>query len=140
MKEELAAFLDFLRRNAHRITGQRKEIARRVFALHEHFSAEELQFLLRAKNISRATVYRTLTLMVDAGLVKEHRFGKGGRLYEHVIGHPRHFHLICDNCGAIEEIDAPEAEKALKEAVDRMGYEILGMDVVIHGICGKCRK
>ncbi len=139
MKTELAAFLDFLRDGGHRITGPRIEVAKRVFALHEHFSAEELQFLLRARRISRATVYRTLTLMVEAGLVKEHAFGTRGKLYEHIIGHPRHFHLVCDNCGAIEEIDAPDAEAALRAAAERMGYEIVGMDVVIHGICGKCR-
>lgn len=140
MKTELAAFLDFLRGGGHRITGTRIEVAKRVFALHEHFSAEELQFLLRARGISRATVYRTLTLMVEAGLVKEHAFGTKGKLYEHIIGHPRHFHLVCDNCGAIEEIDAPDAERALRKAAEGMGYEILGIDVVVHGLCGKCRR
>ncbi|MEO0249713.1 MAG: Fur family transcriptional regulator [candidate division WOR-3 bacterium] len=128
MKTELAAFLDFLRDRGHRITGTRIEVAKRVFALHEHFSAEELQFLLRARKISRATVYRTLTLMVDAGLVKEHAFGTRGKLYEHIIGHPRHFHLVCDNCGAIEEIDAPDAERALRKAAELLSSDLQLLD------------
>lgn len=139
MKEELAAFLDFLGKKGHRITSTRIEVAKRVFALHEHFTAEELQFLLRAKNISRATVYRTLSLMVEAGLVKEHRFSQDRRLYEHIVGHPRHSHLICDSCGAIEEINCPGATEALSRAAKKMGYRVMNIDVVVHGICGKCR-
>jgi len=138
MKEELSAFLDFLRKRCHRITNTRIEVAKRVFSLHEHFTAEELQFLLRAKNISRATVYRTLTLMVEAGLVKEHAFGPRGKLYEHVIGHPRHFHLICDVCGAIEEIKCPGAAESLSRAAEGSGYRVVSMDVVVHGVCKKC--
>ncbi|MGB9590132.1 MAG: Fur family transcriptional regulator [candidate division WOR-3 bacterium] len=140
MKEELMVFLDFLRAKGHRITTARAEVAKRVFALHEHFTAEELQFLLRARRISRATVYRTLSLMVESGLVKEYRFGQSGRLYEHVIGHPRHFHLVCDQCGAIEEINCPSAAEALSGDARKSGYQVLGIDVVVHGICGKCRK
>jgi len=139
MKEELAAFLDFLREKSHRVTSTRIEVAKRVFALHEHFTAEGLQFLLRTKNISRATVYRTLSLMVEAGLVKEHAFGPRGKLYEHIIGHPRHFHLVCDNCGTIEEINCPGAAEALSEAAKKSGYQVVTMDVVVHGICRKCR-
>jgi Fur family ferric uptake transcriptional regulator len=139
MKEELSAFLDFLRENGHRITSTRREVAKRVFSLHEHFTADELQFLLRSKNISRATVYRTLTLMVEAGLVKEHAFGTRGKLYEHVIGHPGHFHLICDVCGAIEEIKCQEATEAILKAAEGSGYRILSTDVVVHGICSRCQ-
>ncbi len=140
MKEEITAFLAFLREKGHRITATRTEVAKRVFALHEHFSAEELQFLLRARKISRATVYRTLSLMVEAGLVKEHAFGTREKIYEHVIGHPRHFHLVCDNCGAIEEIKCPDAAGALTQAAREMGYMLVSIDVVVHGICKKCEE
>jgi len=140
MKTEIRIFQSYLRRQGHRVTKQRLDVARKVFSLHRHFTADELQYMLRKEGVSRATIYRTLSLMLEAGLVKEHNFGDRGKIYEHIIGHTSHFHLVCITCGRITEIERTEIEDALARAATSEGFQILEKDVVLFGFCSQCRQ
>ncbi len=139
MKREIRAFITYMKRKGMRITKQRIALAKKVFGLHRHFTADELYAFVRNTGVSRATVYRTLSLMVDAGLVKEHKFGSGAKLYEHIIGHSKHMHLVCVHCGKIVELPLKNLESALDNIAQQQGFEIIEKDVVIFGICQKCK-
>ena len=100
MKTEFDAFREFLGNKGMRFTPEREAILDEVFAEHEHFDVEELIMRLRQKGqrSSRASVYRTLALLVESGLVQEVFYEDGHNDYEHIYGHEHHCHLRCLGC------------------------------------------
>nr|MCU0825521.1 transcriptional repressor [Leptospira sp.] len=104
-KQEMKAFEDYLREKGLKITNQRLLVAQKIFSSHNHFTAEGLLDELKDNKdrISKATIYRILAIMVEAGLLEEHDFGKDYKYYEHIIGHQHHDHIICMQCGRIVE-------------------------------------
>ncbi len=122
-----------------RFTGQQKELLAHVFARHKHFDAKELIEDLKAakKNVSRATVYRTLTSLVDAGLLL--RIELGDRtLYDHGYGYPVHDHLVCEKCNSMEEFQSEELEALLEKIAAQNQFRPEGHTLVIRGVCAKC--
>src|SRR3954454_18373385 len=105
-------FQDFLASNALKLTSERESLVREIFATHYHFEADELLFKMKQKSvkISRATVYRTLELLVKSGLVRRVHLGEDHYHYEHVAGNSHHDHLICTACGSVIEFNDPELE------------------------------
>src|SRR6266850_1310804 len=102
-------FLDFLAHKNLRITSQRQAIVETVFDTEEHFTAEQLLEWSRRrdKSVSRATVYRTLPLLTESGLVREMDFGKDYRFYDpNYAEHPHHNHIICQDCEKIVEFES----------------------------------
>lgn len=98
----------FLQESRLRRTSQRDAIIEAAFSHSDHYSAEELLARARAiePSVSRATVYRTLPLLVSSGLLKELDLGKDQMLYDpNYIEHPRHSHLICTDCSRIVEFE-----------------------------------
>src|ERR1700760_321640 len=96
-----ARFLDFLATKNLRITSQRQAIVDTVFGTDRHFTAEQLLEWSRQKDrsVSRATVYRTLPLLTESGLVREMDFGKDYKFYDpNYAAHPHHNHIICQDC------------------------------------------
>ena len=90
----------------------------RIFLQQEgHLSADDLFDLVRreAPGIGRATVYRTLQWMVDAGIARKVDFGEGRSRYEPSYGHPRHFHLICNDCHRSSEFLSSDIESLIEE-------------------------
>ena len=107
-------FLDFLARKGLRLTGQRRAIIEAVCSTEKHFTAEELLGWAqrRDKSISRATVYRTLPLLTESGLVREMDFGGDHKFYDpNYAEHPRHSHIICQDCGKIVEFESQKIEQ-----------------------------
>jgi len=97
---------DILREHALKVTGQRLELLKLLAKTKEHLDAEQiyLQLLKRKQNISRATVYRSLETLVEEGLVEKLDFGGGRMRYESSQGGDEHHdHLICTECGRVEE-------------------------------------
>ena len=94
-----------------RFTGQQRDLVQHIFSRHSHFDADRLIDDLHAANlgISRATVYRTLTKLVDAGLLRRLEIGPR-TYYEHDYGYPQHEHLICEKCGKMIEFQHPAIE------------------------------
>src|SRR5689334_4440366 len=117
----LERFEEFLQAKGKRITQQRRIIVEQVASRHEHFDADQLLLDLSnnpdARKVSRPTVYRTLTEMVDAGLL--HKMILGGRaVYEHDYGYPQHDHLHCQDCNKLIEFSSEELIR-IRDAVAR---------------------
>src|SRR5512135_2522667 len=111
-------FLDFLAQRKLRLTGPRRAIIEAVFSTKRHFTAEELLAWAqrRDKSVSRATVYRTLPLLTESGLVQEMDFGKDQKYYDpNYAEHPHHNHIICLDCGKIIEFESREIEQLENE-------------------------
>src|SRR2546423_5009031 len=106
-------FQDFLVTNALKLTHEREALVREIFATHYHFEADQLLFKMKEKHlkISRATVYRTLELLVKSGLVRRVHLGEDHYHYEHVRADSHHDHLICTTCGAVIEFNDPDLER-----------------------------
>jgi Fur family ferric uptake transcriptional regulator len=92
--------LDRLRPEGSKRSSKRDMIVNVFLRQEGHFSADDLVDIIRREDhrISRATVYRTLQWMVEAGIARKVDFGEGRFRFEHSYRHPRHFHLICKTC------------------------------------------
>ncbi len=129
------------RSKPQRFTDQQRDLVRHVFARHNHFDADNLiDDLKRAGlKVSRATVYRTLTKLVDAGLLR--RLELGSRtFYEHDYGYPQHEHLVCEHCGRIIEFQSPVLEAAIRDACGARQFQSAGHTLIVRGTCLECNK
>lgn len=106
-----------------------------------HLSADDLVDLIRKedKRISRATVYRTLQWMVDAGIARKVDFGEGRFRFEHSYRQPRHFHLICKTCNHSSEFLSSDIETLVQEIASARGFDVAQSMVQIYGTCEDCR-
>lgn len=140
--EELEVVEDYMREHGLRWTNQRRLIAQAAFATHDHFSAEDLLEMCRKrdKKVSRATVYRTLGMLEDAGFVEGLDTGDGGRKFEHVLGHAHHDHMVCTHCGAIIEFLDEELERRQERAARKHGFVIESHSLQLFGACNACVK
>jgi Fur family transcriptional regulator, ferric uptake regulator len=136
-------FREFLatRPKPQRMTRPQKELIEFIFAQHEHFDANQLiRDVERAEiTISRPTVYRTLTKLVDAGLLR--RIEVGPRtMYEHDYGYPQHEHLVCERCNKMIEFQSESIQAALQEIAAQHHFQMSGHTLVVRGVCGDCNK
>lgn len=135
-------FEEFLQSRGKRITQQRIILVEEVFKRHEHFDAEDLiRHLDRIgeKRVSRPTVYRTLSELVDAGLLRGMVL-EGRTVYEHDYGYPQHDHLHCTKCNKLIEF-SNAAIAALRDEVARQhNFRVTGHRLIISGICEECRS
>lgn len=134
---------EYLRASSLKVTPQRRRIFDRVFATHEHFNAETLYSWLREEDgprVSRATVYRTLDLLTKGGFIASLDTGRGELVYEHVLGHQHHDHMVCMECGGIEEFHDERIEELQKDAADKRGFTILHHEHRLMGTCRSCSR
>jgi Fur family ferric uptake transcriptional regulator len=137
---EQPRLLDLLRRNGHRITPQRVMILEVVRNHGGHISAEEVyrELQLAHPYIYRSTVYRTLEMLSQEGVVTVTDLGKGTVHYEMHSGEPHH-HLVCQSCGKLEEFDH-ELLQSLQQALKRKYQFQARLDhMAIFGLCSKCQ-
>ena len=141
-EQEQSIVENHLRKSGFRWTTQRSLIVRQALATHDHFTAEQLLERCRKQDphVSRATVYRTLTVLEDSGFVEGLDTGDGGRKFEHVIGHQHHDHMVCIACGAIFEFHDDELERRQEVAAKRIGFRIARHSLRIHGTCRDCQR
>jgi Fur family ferric uptake transcriptional regulator len=130
----------------HRPAGGRRSNKRdfivSVFLRQEgHLSADDLVDLIRREDarISRATVYRTLQWMVDAGIARRVDFGEGRFRFEHSYRHPRHFHLICKTCNQSFEFLSSDIETLVEEVASTRNFVPRQSVLQIYGTCENCR-
>jgi len=134
-------FEGYLREKELKLTSQRRRVFERAFATHDHFTAETLYEWLREEEgaaVSRATVYRTLDLLEKGGFVESLDTGQGGLVYEHVLGHKHHDHMICAECGRIEEFHEERIEELQDEAARARGFLVTGHVHRLSGLCKGC--
>jgi Fur family ferric uptake transcriptional regulator len=134
-------FTEFLKNRGDRITQARRIVFNRVFERHDHFCADDLaaDLVSGPNHVSRGTVYRTLELMVKAGLVRKLRDSDVHAHYEHTFGHPEHEHMICDRCGTFIEFRSRAIPQEIHKICRTHGFEMLRHRTVIFGICAECR-
>ncbi|HWX22183.1 MAG TPA: Fur family transcriptional regulator [Candidatus Binatia bacterium] len=136
-------FLDFLAQKNLRVTAQRRAIIDTAFSTRRHFTAEELLEWSRRRDrsVSRATVYRTLPLLTESGLVREMDFGKDSKFYDpNYAEHPRHNHIICQDCEKIVEFESEKLDRLEKEISQRLGFSVKAQRLEIKANCEELKK
>lgn len=139
--EPTPAYLESLRPAGGKRSGKRDFIVNVFLRQEGHLSADDLVDLIRREDhkISRATVYRTLQWMVDAGIARKVDFGEGRFRFEHSYRHPRHFHLICKSCNRSSEFLSSDIEALLEEVAAARNFTARQSVLQIYGTCEACR-
>jgi Fur family ferric uptake transcriptional regulator len=136
-------FVAFIATKGLRMTSQRQAIIETVFSTEEHFTAEQLLDWSRArdKSVSRATVYRTLPLLTESGLVREMDFGKDYKFYDpNYAEHPNHSHIICEDCEKIVEFESPQISRIENEITHKLGFAVKTQRLQITASCEQLKK
>ena len=122
-------------------SSKREQIVNVFLRQEGHLSADDLVDLIRREDqrISRATVYRTLQWMVDAGIARKVDFGEGRFRFEHSYRQPRHFHLICKTCHRSFEFLSSDIEGLIEEVATARSFTASQSVVQIYGTCEECR-
>jgi Fur family ferric uptake transcriptional regulator len=139
--QSTSAYLESLRPAGSKRSSKRDLIVNVFLRQEGHLTADDLVDLIRKEDqrISRATVYRTLQWMVDAGIARKVDFGEGRFRFEHSYRHPRHFHLICKSCNRSFEFLSSDIEALLEEVAMARGFTPRQSVLQIHGTCEACR-
>ncbi len=142
MKEAEETFKKFLANQGLRYTRERRLILEEVMARHRHFEPYDLFTRIRAKGekVSPASVYRTLPLLIQSGIVVKNPCDQMSARHEHVMGHGHHDHLICLECGKIIEFQNDKIQKQLEQAARSHRFRMENHRLVISGLCQSCRK
>jgi len=137
---EEVRFEAFLRERKLKLTGERMAILAVVYRRASHFDAEALHAELRESgaDISRATVYRTLDLLVQCGLVRKHSLGATHANYE-AAQDEHHDHLVCIQCGKVLEFFRPDLEKLQESICSEQGFQAFHHSLQIFGLCSQCK-
>jgi Fur family ferric uptake transcriptional regulator len=121
-------------------TQQRESVARVLFESTRHLSADEVaeELRLRGEQIGKATVYRSLALLVELGLATEHDFDEGFRRYQMQIGAAQYDHMICTSCGNVTQFRHTELNRALEEVARDAGFSAITRQIKMFGTCRDC--
>ncbi len=140
MQDPFEPVEQYLASRGLRHTSARRKILDAVFGSREHFTAEGLLDRMRRKGerISRASVYRTLSMLEDGGFVESREFQRGQMMYESMLGQEHHDHLICTGCGQIIEFENEEIERLQEQSARRHQFRIEHHSLRIYGKCRKC--
>ena len=135
-------FQNFLGQRGLKLTKERIAVLKEVFSSHIHFEPENLYLRIKdsGSKASRASVYRTLNLLVESGLVEKVTRTEKSNVYEHTFGHTHHDHMICDGCGSIIEFYSEKLENLQKEICLGNGFDGRSHTLEIHGYCVECKK
>ena len=134
-------FREFLEIRGEKLTEPRRVLVRHIFKSRKHFDADELVRDLHdaSHHVSRSTVYRTLRLLVEAGLLRELRLTNRSA-FEHDYGSPTHDHLHCTSCNRIVEFRNDEVLKRRDSLSLAHGFRPSGHRFLISGICSACSR
>lgn len=136
-----AQFLSFLKQQGLKCTSGRKEVFQEALATEGHFEPDELAYRLRknGSRVSKATVYRTLPLLVKSGLIKEVIHGEKHHHYEHDHVENQHDHLICLRCGKIVEFGEESLREIEERICEKHKFRPEKIVVEIFGYCKNCQ-
>jgi Fur family ferric uptake transcriptional regulator len=133
----------YLAEKGLRKTPQRDAIIQAAFDTTDHYTAEELLLMARKvdSSVSRATVYRTLPLLVECGVLKEMDFGKDYKFYDpNYLEHPTHNHLICVDCHRIIEFEDQHIDLLENCITKRLGFSLASKNLRIEASCDELRQ
>lgn len=139
--EALARLKEKVKRSGQKLTKQRETICEVFFAQEGHRRAEEILSEARSVDpqVSLATVYRTLKLLLDYGFANAHNFQDDRTLFEPSFGVDHHDHLICTQCSVILEFVDQEIEDLQNKVAEANGFIVTNHKMELYGLCSKCQ-
>lgn len=140
-REVHSIFSAYLEQKGQRKTTERYAILEEIYSRTDHFEAEQLYTDLVAKgiNVSRATIYNTLELLVSCDLIKKHQFGKNQAQYEKSYGYKQHDHIICVDCKKVVEFCDPRIQQIRTMMGELLNFKITHHTLYCYGVCGTCQ-
>lgn len=126
-----------LSRRGYRLTSPRRQLLDVMAGLDDHFAAEAV--VAAAPHVGRATVFRTLRLLQDLGVVCQVVLDDGALAYR-LAPEEHHHHLLCVQCGAVEDFASPALEAVLAEVEASTGYRVQAHRLEVYGHCPRCRE
>lgn len=145
LKEATAIFEAYLASYNLKLTEERKKVLQEVLSTRAHLNADELHLKLQLEGsgISKATVYRTLELLTESGIIRKLKlFGDRHAYYEpsNFKAQGYHYHLVCEVCGRISEFANLQIEQRLKKVCHEFGFTPEDFNLIIYGRCQECDK
>ncbi len=137
---DAAEIIDRLTREGHRVTTPRQAIIKLVAPRSDHFSAQEVWDEVRGqfRGIGRATVFRTLDLLTELGVLNRIHTGDGCHRYT-VCETTHHHHLMCVECGTVSSLEAAGIESQIRRLASEAGFDLLTHHLELVGRCARCR-
>lgn len=138
----IEGFRQFIKKRGLKYTPEREEILREILSLKDHFDVDSLYLRLKGKNskVSKASIYRTIPLLVEGGYIQE-VYKKGGQsYYEVTLNKMPHLHFICVKCGAVQEAIDERLNNLIEELEQSSKYRFLTYHLEIFGVCPTCRE
>ena len=126
-----------LEARGHRVTPSRRAVIAAILAQTGHFTVEDL--LARCRDAGRATVFRTIRLLTEMGVVCRVLLEDGSKHYM-VSKRGHHHHLVCTACGRVQDLDQCAIAGVLRDLSDATGYEVEGHWLELYGRCAECRS
>jgi Fur family ferric uptake transcriptional regulator len=142
MKRAEKFFVQYLRDNNLKVTKERLMLLEELFNSNGHLDADSLLFQLRnqGKRVSRATIYRTLDLLVQCGLARKSRLGREHYVYERVTPGKRHDHMVCTGCGQIIEFYDSDLDERQRQVCLEHSFRPSFYSLQIQGLCAECQR
>ena len=139
LRKDLDAYMN---KRRLRSTEQRRLIINALFDASEHVTLDGLLRTVRTVDarVGYATVYRTMKLLADSGIVQEHKFGDGFTRYELSDEEAHHDHLVCLECSKIIEFEEPQIEELQEVIARRHGFLLRSHKHEMYGVCSKCQQ
>jgi len=144
MRNDLLAaqevFRKYLRERGLKNTRERQAVLAAAISIGEHFQAEQLLFFMhnQGRRVAKATLYRTLPLLVDCGILSRERFGDEQFHYERTFRREPHDHMLCERCGRIVEFDSAEIEALRRKLARQCRFQDRAHRFQIVGLCHRC--
>ena len=141
MVKNLQLLKDSLQNEGLRYTSQRQIVWDEICKTDDHRDAEEIYFTIKqsGKKVSRATVYRTIDVLVKNNLVRKLKLGDGRNRYENKLDRGHHDHIVCIQCGKIDEFMDENIEKLQDEIAKKYQFKIVRHIHQLFGLCRDCR-
>jgi Fur family ferric uptake transcriptional regulator len=133
---DLAYITVKLEDRGYRVTPSRRAVTAAALSQTGHFTVDDL--VTHCRGAGRATVFRTIRLLTEIGVVCRVLFGDGSTRYM-VSWRGHHHHVVCTGCGAVQDLDQCAIKDAIRELSDATGYEVEGHWLELYGRCAGCR-